>query len=86
MWKPWRRVTGVVVRASGFSYACPRDAEGAWRCGRCERGEIRQPEIGRRCAACEAEVVGVQRGMDVWVILLVLLMLVAVWAALTWWR
>jgi hypothetical protein len=86
VWKPWHRATGVVVQASGFSYACRRDAEGAWRCGRCEQGLIQHPEIGRRCVACEAEVVAVQRGMDLWVMLLVVLVLVATWAALAWWR
>jgi Zn finger protein HypA/HybF involved in hydrogenase expression len=86
MWNPWRRVTAVVVRASGFAYACRRDVEEAWRCGRCERGVIQHPEIGRRCVACEAEVVAVQRGRDLWVMMLVVLILVATWAALTWWR
>ena len=86
MWSPWRRVAAVVVRANGFSYTCRRDAVGAWRCGRCEQAEIPQPEIGRRCGACEAEVVGVQRGLDVWVMILVLLVLLATGAALAWWR
>ena len=86
VWNPWRRATGVVVRASGFTYASRRDVGGAWRCGRCNRHAIRYPDVGRRCAGCGAEVVAVQRGLDVWILLLVVVMLVGAWAALTWWR
>ena len=86
VWNPWRRVTGVAVRASGFTYACRRDVGGVWHCGRCNRSEIRNPDLGRRCPACEAEVIAVQRGLDVWILVLVVITLVAAWAALMWWR
>ena len=86
MWNPFRRVSAVVVRKSGLVYMSRRQARGVWRCGRCGRGEIREPEAGSRCPACQAEVVAVQRGADVWTLLLVLVVLVAAWVALAWWR
>jgi hypothetical protein len=54
VWNPWRRVQGVVVRAGDLTYACRRDAQGGWRCGRCEQGVIVEPMPGRRCPVCAA--------------------------------
>ena len=81
-----RRVTGVVVRGNGFSYSCTRAFWGAWRCGRCQRAEIPAPALGQQCPGCQAEVVATQRGLDLWSALLVIVVLVATWVALAWWR
>jgi hypothetical protein len=86
VWQPRGRVTGVVVRGDGFAYACTRGLWGAWRCGRCQTAELREPAVGQRCPGCQAEVVATQRGLDLWIALIVIVTLVATWVALAWWR
>lgn len=41
----------------GPVYWCEPDAEGGWRCGRCETGLLSSGQIGGRCSTCQAEVV-----------------------------
>ncbi len=84
MWNPWRRVTAVVVRAGNLSYACHRDGRG-WRCGRCDRGWLVDPRPHGRCPVCSALVVAVQRGVDAWVLGLLVLLFLAGWLVLVLW-
>jgi hypothetical protein len=77
----------VVVRSrEGLTYACRFDAETGWRCGRCEDGVIPNPQVGRTCPACAAEVIATRRGLGIGLIVFVILTLVLGWVALTWWR
>lgn len=79
----------VVVRsATGGRYLCrPEPDRIGWRCGRCEQGVLVAPQIGSRCPVCQAEVVARRGGgSGVWLVLLVLVVLVLGWVALTWWR
>lgn len=73
----------------GPVYWCPPDSDGGWRCARCELGSVRSPEVGSTCNICQAAVVAVEApsGHGLWwLVLLLLLGLIAGWAALTRWE
>jgi CheY-like chemotaxis protein len=62
----------------GPVYWCQPDAEGNWRCGRCETGVIASGQIGGRCSVCQAEVVTPEERSGSgggWLIVLILLVL-----------
>ena len=82
------RLAEVAVRAgSGPTYPCRRDETGAWLCGRCERGVLRNPRVGRQCPGCRAEVIAVQHSFDAWLIALVVVVVLALgYIALAFWR
>jgi len=69
----------------GPVYWCEPDAEGGWRCGRCETGLLASGQIGGRCSTCQAEVVTLSERSSGsgggWLIVLVLL---ALGAAAAW--
>jgi CheY-like chemotaxis protein len=71
----------MVSFQGGQCYWCEPNAEGHWRCGRCETGVLASPEPGSRCSVCQAEVVLAPRSSGSglgWVIVLVLLAMAGV--------
>jgi CheY-like chemotaxis protein len=71
----------MVSFQGGQYYWCEPDAEGQWRCGRCETGMLSSAEPGSRCSVCQAEVVQAPRSSSSglgWLIVLVLLALAGV--------
>ena len=71
----------------GPVYWCAPDPKGGWQCARCELGLIRAPEVGTTCSVCLAAVLPVRRRSSLGVgrlIALLLLGLLAGWAALRW--
>jgi len=72
----------------GPVYWCPPNAEGTWRCGRCELGVIKAAEVGSSCGICQAAVVQLQEGSRSgigWLIVFIALGLLIGWAVLEWW-
>jgi CheY-like chemotaxis protein len=74
-----RRGDAIPVSFQGGQvYWCEPDAEGNWRCGRCETGVIASGQIGGRCSICQAEVVTLEERSGSgggWLVVLVLLVL-----------
>ncbi len=72
----------------GPVYWCPPNAEGTWRCGRCELGVIGAAEVGSSCGICQAAVVQFRAGSGSgigWLIVFIALGLLIGWAVLEWW-
>lgn len=78
----------IAVRFQGGPlYWSEPDADGGWRCGRCEVGLLAAAVVGQSCSVCHAEVAGVpeRRGLPLgWLILILTVALLAGWLLLRW--